>query len=82
MNDQKWCLMEKNKNYHDEQNNMNTLKMREVLTNLPSFCKQFFRGIQDYTSSRTRLAYAYDIPVDDIDDIIQDLDEAFKAVAE
>ena len=74
--------MEKNKNYHDEQNNMNTLKMREVLTTLPSFCKQFFRGIQDYTSSRTRLAYAYDIPVDDIDDIIQDLDEAFKAVAE
>ena len=62
MNDQ-WCLMEKNKNYHDEQNNMNTLKMREVLTNLPSFCKQFFRGIQDYTSSRTRLAYAYDLRV-------------------
>ena len=55
--------MEKNKNYHDEQNNMNTLKMREVLTTLPSFCKQFFRGIQDYTSSRTRLAYAYDLRV-------------------
>lgn len=63
MNDQKWCLMEKNKNYHDEQNNMNTLKMREVLTTLPPFCKQFFRGIQDYTSSRTRLAYAYDLRV-------------------
>mgnify|MGYP002528871287 CR=1 FL=1 len=55
--------MEKNKNYHDEQNNMNTLKMREVLTTLPPFCKQFFRGIQDYTSSRTRLAYAYDLRV-------------------
>ena len=55
--------MEKNKNYHDEQNNINTLKMREVLTTLPPFCKQFFRGIQDYTSSRTRLAYAYDLRV-------------------
>lgn len=55
--------MEKSKNYHDEQNNQNTLKMREVLATLPSFCKQFFRGIQDYTSSRTRLAYAYDIRV-------------------
>ena len=55
--------MEKNKNYHDEQNNMNTMKMREVLTTLPPFCKQFFRGIQDYTSSRTRLAYAYDLRV-------------------
>ncbi len=55
--------MEKNQNYHDEQNNINTIKMREVLTTLPSFCKSFFRGIQDYTSSRTRLAYAYDIRV-------------------
>lgn len=55
--------MEKSQNYHDEQNNQNTLKMREVLATLPSFCKQFFRGIQDYTSSRTRLAYAYDIRV-------------------
>ena len=53
--------MENSRNYHDEQNNINTLKMREVLAALPSFCKQFFRGIQEYTSSRTRLAYAYDI---------------------
>ena len=37
--------------------------MREVAATLPPFCKQFFRGIQEYTSSRTRLAYAYDIRV-------------------
>lgn len=55
--------LEKNKNYHEEQNKINTLKMREVLTTLPSFCRQFFRGIEEYTSSRTRLAYAYDIRV-------------------
>lgn len=55
--------MEKNKNYHDQQNNLNTLKMREVVSTLPTFCKSFFRGIQDSTSSRTRLAYAYDIRV-------------------
>ena len=55
--------MENSRNYHDEQNNLNTLKMREVVATLPSFCKQFFRGIQEYTSSRTRLAYAYDIRV-------------------
>lgn len=30
---------------------------------LPSFCRQFFRGVQEYTSSRTRLAYAYDLRV-------------------
>lgn len=55
--------MENSKNYHDEQNNLNTMRMREVLDTLPPFCKQFFRGIQEYTSSRTRLAYAYDIRV-------------------
>ncbi len=35
--------------------------MREVLSSLPGFCKTFFRGIEEYTSTRTRLAYAYDI---------------------
>ena len=48
-------------NYHDEQNKQNILKMRAVLETLPSFCKNFFRGIEEYTSSRTRLAYAYDL---------------------
>ncbi|MCR5501631.1 MAG: tyrosine-type recombinase/integrase [Lachnospiraceae bacterium] len=55
--------MEKSKNYHDEQNILNTMKMREVLSTLPAFCKSFFRGIQEFTSARTRLAYAYDIRV-------------------
>lgn len=51
----------KQNNYHDEQNRQNTIKMREVLATLPPFCKTFFRGIEEYTSARTRLAYAYDI---------------------
>ncbi|MCI9325537.1 integrase [bacterium 1xD8-48] len=55
--------MKNSKNYHDEQNNINTLRMREVEATLPSFCRQFFRGVQEYTSSRTRLAYAYDLRV-------------------
>lgn len=55
--------MENNKNYHDEQNKINTVKMRNVLSQLPSFCRQFFRGIENNTSSRTRLAYAYDLRV-------------------
>ncbi len=54
------AVLNKN-NYHDEQNRNNILKMREVLNTLPDFCKTFFRGIQEYTSTRTRLAYAYDI---------------------
>lgn len=52
-----------NANYHDEQNKRNIVKMRAVLEELPPFCKDFFRGIQEYTSTRTRLAYAYDIRV-------------------
>lgn len=35
--------------------------MRSILEELPAFCKQFFRGIEEYTSARTRLAYAYDL---------------------
>lgn len=47
--------------YHDQQNKQNIVKLRNVLTTLPPFCKQFFLGMEDYTSTRTRLAYAYDI---------------------
>ena len=53
----------KNKNYHTQQSVDNIAKMREVLDTLPPFCKQFFRGVSEYTSARTRLAYAYDIRV-------------------
>lgn len=52
-----------NINYHDQQTIENVKKMREVLSTLPPFCKQFFRGIEENTSARTRLAYAYDIRV-------------------
>lgn len=51
----------KSTNYHDEQNKQNIMKLRAVLDTLPAFCKDFFRGIENYTSARTRLAYAYDI---------------------
>ena len=48
-------------NYHEEQNKQNIIKLRTVLDTLPKFCRTFFRGIEEYTSSRTRLAYAYDL---------------------
>lgn len=50
-------------NYHDQVNKENILKMREVLTTLPPFCKQFFRGIEETTSTRTRLGYALDLRI-------------------
>lgn len=48
-------------NYHEEQNKQNIIKLRSVMDTLPAFCRSFFRGIEEYTSARTRLAYAYDI---------------------
>ncbi len=51
------------KNYHEQVNIENTLKMREVIATLPPFCRDFFYGIKETTSSRTRLAYAYDMRV-------------------
>lgn len=34
-----------------------------MLKELPSFCMMFFRGIEQTTSSRTRIAYAYDLGI-------------------
>lgn len=52
-----------NINYHDEINKKNVLHLREILDTLPPFCNQYFRGMQEYISTRTRIAYAYDIRV-------------------
>ena len=57
-------MAEINKNtYHDNQNNVNTLKLRQIQNTLPKFCRDFFLGIKDTTSTRTRLAYAYDLRI-------------------
>ena len=53
----------KEKAYHEDQDIKNELKVREMLKSLPPFCSQFFIGIEPRTSSRTRLAYAYDLIV-------------------
>ena len=50
-----------NMNYHDRKNAENMVKLREIMTTLPHFCREFFLGIKDTTSTRTRLAYAYDL---------------------
>ena len=49
--------------YSREQEIKNTKKMREILEDLPGFCTQYFRGIEESTGARTRLAYAYDLRV-------------------
>lgn len=51
------------RNYHEQVNIDNTVKLRTLLESLPHFCQYFFRGIEPTTSSRTRIAYAYDLRV-------------------
>ncbi|MDR1638825.1 MAG: tyrosine-type recombinase/integrase [Clostridiales bacterium] len=48
-------------NYHDESKAKHTLKLRSKLSDLPVFARDYFRGIQDTTSSLTRIAYARDL---------------------
>ncbi len=54
---------DKHRSYHDQNDIDNTLRLREVTATLPPFCREFFLGIKDTTSARTRLAYAYDIRI-------------------
>jgi integrase/recombinase XerC len=49
------------KPYSIQTNQLNVLKLRKVLRDLPPFCKEFFRGIEPTTSILTRINYAYDL---------------------
>lgn len=51
------------RNYHDQVNIDNAKRLRSLEEQLPHFCTYFFRGIETTTSSRTRIAYAYDMGV-------------------
>ncbi len=53
----------KNKSYHEQLAIDNTVKLRELLSELPKFLGDFFRGIEPTTSARTRLGYAYDLRI-------------------
>lgn len=55
--------MVNSKNYHEQQKIKNSLHLRELIDALPYFMVEFFRGIEQITSSKTRIAYAYDLRV-------------------
>lgn len=52
-----------NLTYHEEQNRKNTQKLRTLLAEMPPFVTTYFRGIEQTTASRTRIAYAVDLKV-------------------
>ena len=47
--------------YTNDINIKNTISLRDILAELPSYVKVVFRGIENKASSRTRLGYAIDI---------------------
>ena len=55
--------MEKKTTYHEQKDVENILRLREVLTTLPPFCRDYFRAIDTTTTPKTRISYAYDIRI-------------------
>ena len=51
----------KDKAYYEDVNIKNELKLRDMRQKLPKFCMDFFIGIDADKSSRTKIAYAYDL---------------------
>ena len=49
------------KTYHEQTFIEDTLRLREILTTLPAFAKDYFRAMEPTTSAKTRISYAYDI---------------------
>ena len=49
--------------YSKEQGRRDILMTRTVLKDLPAFCREFFISLNDNTSTKTRLNYAYDLRV-------------------
>ena len=49
--------------YYEQKDIENIKKLRDMMKELPPFCTEFFRGIEPRTSTRTRIAYAYDLSV-------------------
>ncbi len=50
-------------NYHEQLMKKNILRLREFCRNLPPFCEEYFLGTAQTISSRTQLAYAFDLKV-------------------
>ncbi|MBF7095724.1 tyrosine-type recombinase/integrase [Alkalibacter mobilis] len=54
-------MAEKKDQYIKEENMRLTIKLRELVNQMPTFCETFFRGLEPTTSIRTRIAYAFDL---------------------
>ncbi len=53
----------KRENYYTKRNIQDIDRIGELLQELPSFCEDYFLGIESRTSCQTRLKYAYDLRI-------------------
>ena len=53
----------KKDNYYIKRNIEDIDKIGELLSQLPSFCEDYFLGVESRTSCQTRLKYAYDLRI-------------------
>lgn len=51
------------KSYFEQRNFDNTVKLRQILKELPYICNDYFLGIENRTSILTRLGYAQDLKI-------------------
>lgn len=56
-------MSDNNISYNKQLTIDNTARLRELLTTLPSFCKDYFRALEIRTSAKTRLSYVYDLRI-------------------
>lgn len=49
--------------YHKQLSIDNTEKLRTILQEFPSFIRDYFRGLEPTTTTKTRISYAYDLKV-------------------
>ena len=55
--------MAKQLTYYEQKNMDYTVKLREVLSELPPFCRDFFRAMEPKSQPKTRISYAYDLRI-------------------
>ncbi len=56
-------MTKKSVNYYQERNLKNLDRIDGLLDDLPEYCEDFFRGVEERTSVLTRLNYAYDLRI-------------------
>ena len=53
----------KNHTYHEKRETGYILQLRELLADLPPYARDYFRAVEQKSSAKTRISYAYDLQV-------------------